>query len=98
MLAETTRELIFKIAIGNYSNDELATFLELVRNMDKATFMEAYGLLYEEIHKYPVDSLEPGFKDQLERRLDLLETEKDFLSGNLASIRPEHKTVLFRRK
>jgi hypothetical protein len=98
MLAETTRELLFKIATGNYSNDELATFLELVKDMDKATFMEAYGLLYEEIHKYPADSLAPGFKDQLERRLDLLETEKDFLSGNLASIRPEHKTVLFGKK
>ncbi len=98
MLAETTRELIFKIATGNYSNDELATFLELVSDMDKPTFMEAYGLLYEEIRKYPADSLAPGFKDQLERRLDLLVTEKDFLSGNLASIRPKHKTVLFRKK
>ena len=98
MLAETTRELLFKIATGNYSNDELATFLDLVKDMDKATFMEAYGLLYEEIHKYPADSLAPGFNDQLEKQLDLLETEKDFLSGNLASIRPEHKTILFRRK
>jgi transmembrane sensor len=98
MLKETTRELIFKIAAGNYTNEELTTFLDGVKNMDRASFMEAYQLLYEEINKYPAEALAPGFSDQLERRLDLLEAEKDFLSGNLASAYPQHTTVLFRRK
>jgi transmembrane sensor len=98
MLAETTRELIFNIAAGNYTNEELTTFLELVRDMDKVSFKEAYQLLYEEINKYPAESLAPGFKDQLERRLDLLESDEDFLSGNLAAPFPLHKTVSFRRK
>jgi hypothetical protein len=55
-------------------------------------------LLYEEINKYPSEGLAPGFKDQLERRLDLLETEEEFLSRNPASVSPRNKTVLFRRK
>jgi len=98
MPTETTRELIFKIATGNYTNEELTTFLETVKNMDKASFMEAYQLLYQEINKYPAEALAPGFQDQLERRLDLLEAEKDFLSGNLASTAPQHKVVLFGRR
>ena len=98
MPTETTRELIFKIATGNYSNEELTTFLEAVKNMDKASFMEAYQLLYEEINKYPAETLAPGFKDQLERRLDLLEAERNFMSGNLTSALPQHKIVLFGRK
>ena len=98
MLADTTRDLIFKIAAGNYTNDELTTFLELVKKMEKTSFMEAYQLLYEEINKYPPEALAPDFKDQLERRLDLLEAEKDFLSGDLASPPPQHKTILLRRK
>jgi transmembrane sensor len=98
MPTETTRELIFKIATGNYTNEELTTFLEAVKNMDKASFIVAYQLLYEEINKYPAEALAPGFKDQLERRLDLLEAEKDFLPGNLASAPPQHKMVLLRRK
>jgi transmembrane sensor len=94
----TTRELILKIATGNYTDEELATFLEAVKTMDKASFMAAYQLLYEEINKYPAEELAPGFKDQLERRLDLLEAEKDFLPGNPASASYRNKTVLFRRK
>src|ERR1700722_5939803 len=97
MLAETTRELITRIGAGKYTNDELTTFLEAVNNMDKASFMEAYQLLYEEINKYPADTLAPGFKDQLERRLDLLEADKDFLSGNLTSPPSPYKTVPFRK-
>jgi transmembrane sensor len=96
MLAETTRELITRIGAGKYTNDELTTFLEAVNKMDTASFMEAYQLLYEEINKYPADTLAAGFKDQLERRLDLLEADKDFLSGNLAS--PPSTTVPFQRK
>jgi transmembrane sensor len=98
MPTEKTRELIFNIATGNYTNEELTIFLDAVKNMDKASFIEAYQLLYEEINKYPPEALVPGFKDQLERRLDLLEAEKDFLSGNLASVPLRHKIVLFRRK
>ena len=94
----TIRELILKIATGNYTDEELTTFLDAVKNMDTASFMEAYQLLYEEINKYPAEALAPGFKDQLERRLDLLEAEKEFLSGNLASAPPRHTLVLFRRK
>lgn len=98
MPTETTRELIIKIATGNYTEEELTTFLDAVKNMDKASFMEAYQLLYEEIHKYPAEGLAPDFKARLERRLDLLEAEKGFLAGNLASALPQHKLVLFRRK
>jgi hypothetical protein len=98
MSTETSRELISKIATGNYTNEELTTFLEAVKNMDTASFMEAYQMLYEEINKYPAEALAPGFKDQLERRLDLLEAEKDFLSGNLASANLKNKTVPLRRK
>ena len=97
MSIETTRELISKIATGNYTNEELTAFLEAVKNMDEASFMEAYQLLYEEVNKYPAEALAPGFKDQLERRLDLLEAEKDFLAGNLGSAPPPHKLVLFKR-
>jgi len=97
---ETIRELIIKIATGSYTDEELAAFLEAVKTMDKAPFMATYQLLYEEINKYPSEELAPGFKDQLERRLDLLETEKEFLSRNPASASPppQHKMVLFRRK
>jgi transmembrane sensor len=98
MPTETIRELIFKIAAGNYTKEELSAFLKSVRDMDKASFMEAYQLLYEEINKYPAEALEPGFKDQLERRLDLLESEKGFLSGNFASAPPPPKMVVWRRK
>jgi transmembrane sensor len=98
MPTETIRELIFKIAAGNYTNDELTTFLEAVKNMDKASFMEAYQLLYEEINKYPAEALAPGFKDQLEKRLDLLEADRDFLSGNLALAQPQHKMAFVRIK
>jgi transmembrane sensor len=98
MPTETTRELIFKIATGNYTDEELTNFLNAVKSMDKASFMEAYQLLYDEINNYPAETLAPGFKDQLERRLDLLEAEKDFLSGNLAPARSPHKLVLFKRK
>jgi ferric-dicitrate binding protein FerR (iron transport regulator) len=98
MPTETTRELIFKIAAGNYTNEELTTFLEALKVMDTASFMEAYQLLYEEINKYPVEALAPGFKDQLEKRLDLLEAEKDYLQGNLASAPLKTKTVPWRRK
>ena len=93
----TNRELILKIATGNYTDEELATFLGAVKMMDKTSFMAAYQLLYEEINKYSSEELAPGFKDQLERRLDLLEAEKGFLSGNLASAPPRYKTVLFGR-
>src|SRR5258708_37708070 len=89
MPTETIRELIFKIAAGNYTQEELTTFLDSVKNMDRASFMEAYYLLYQEIDKYPAEALSPGFKDQLESRLDLLEAKEDFLS---------HKTVVFGRK
>jgi transmembrane sensor len=98
MLTETTRELIFKIAAGNYTNEELSAFLESVRDMDRASFVEAYQVLYEQINKYPGEALAPGFKDQLERRLDLLESEKGFLSGNLVSAPPLHKIVVWRGK
>jgi transmembrane sensor len=98
MPIETNRELIFKIAAGNYTDEELTTFLNAVKSMDKASFMEAYQLLYDEINNHPAEALAPGFKDQLERRLDLLEAEKDFISGNLASVRSAHKLVLFKRK
>jgi transmembrane sensor len=98
MPTQAIRELIFKIATGDYTKEELTTFLEAVKNMDKVSFMEAYQLLYEEINKYPAEAIAPDFKDQLERRLDLLEAETDFLSGNLASAPPRHKMVLFRRK
>ena len=98
MPTETTRELILKIAAGNYTDDELTTFLNAVKSMDKASFMAAYRLLYEEINNHPAEALAPGFKDQLERRLDLLETEKDFLSGNLAPALSRHKLILFKRK
>src|ERR1700744_3070042 len=81
MLTETIRELIVNIATGNYTNEELSAFLEAVKVMEKASFMEAYQLLYEEINKHPAEALAPGFKDQLERRLDLLEAKNDFLSG-----------------
>src|SRR3977135_4377590 len=81
----TTRELILKIATGNYTDEELAAFLEAVKVMDRTSFTAAYQLLYEEINKYPAEALAPGFKDQLERRLDLLES-------------PRNKTVLLRRK
>ena len=81
MLTETIRELIVNIATGNYTNEELSAFLAAVKVMDKASFMEAYQLLYEEINKHPAEALAPGFKDQLERRLDLLEAKNDFLSG-----------------
>ena len=84
MDTETIRELILKIAPGSYTDEELAAFLEAVKTMDKASFMATYQLLYEEINKYPTEALAPGFKDQLERRLDLLEAKKDFLSGNVA--------------
>jgi transmembrane sensor len=94
MPTETIRELIFKIATGNNTNEELTTFLEAVKNMDKASFMEAYQLLYEEVNRYPAEALAPGFKDQLERRLDLLEAEKDFLAGNLASTHSQRKIIL----
>jgi len=96
----TIRELILKIATGSYTDEELAAFLEVVRTMDKPSFMATYQLLYEEINKYPAEALAPGFKDQLERRLDLLEAEKEFLSRNpeLASPPAHHKTVLLRRK
>src|SRR5260221_7081644 len=96
----TIRELILKIATGSYTDEELAAFLEAVKTMDKASFMATYQLLYEEINKYPSEELAPGFKDQLERRLDLLEAEKEFLSRNpeLAPPPPQHKMVLFRRK
>jgi len=94
----TIRELILKIATGSYTDEELAAFLEAVKAMDKAPFMATYQLLYEEINKYPAEELAPGFKDQLERRLDLLETEKEFLSRNPASASQHNKTVLFRRK
>ena len=82
MDTETIRELTFKIATGNYTDEELAAFLEAVKVMDRASFMAAYQLLYEEINKYPAEELAPGFKDQLERRLDLLETEKEFVYRN----------------
>ena len=98
MLTDTTRELIFKIATGNYTNEELTTFLEAIKNMDKASFMEAYQLLYAEIDKYPAEPMAPDFKDQLERRLDLLEAQKDFLSGNLASAPPRHTITMMKRK
>ena len=94
MPTEPIRELIIKIATGNYTNEELTTFLEAVKNMNKASFMEAYQLLYEEINRSPAEALSPAFKDQLEKRLDLLEAEKDFLSGNLASTRPRSKVIL----
>ena len=76
MPTETTRELIVKIAAGNYTNEELTAFLEAVQRMDRASFMEAYRLLYEEINKYPADALTPAFKEQLEQRLDLLVREE----------------------
>jgi transmembrane sensor len=98
MPTETTRELIFKIAAGNYTDEELTTFLNAVKRMDKASFMEAYQLLYDEINNHPAEALAPGFKDQLERRLDLLEAEKDFISGNLATERSAHRLVVFKRK
>src|SRR5579859_758651 len=98
MPTETTRELIFKIATGNYTNEELTSFLDAVKIMDKASFIEAYQLLYEEINKYPAEAVTPGFQDQLERRLDLLEAEKEFLPGNLASAPPKNKPVLLRSK
>lgn len=98
MLTDTTRDLIFKIADGNYTSEELTTFLEAIKIMDKASFLEAYQLLYAEINKHPAEELAPGFKDQLERRLDLLEAENDFLSGNLASTRVPDKTTLIKRK
>jgi transmembrane sensor len=98
MPTQATRELIFKIATGNYTDEELTAFLDAVKMMDKASFMEAYQLLYEEINKYPAEALAPRFRDQLERRLDLLEAQKDFLSGDLASAPPQHTMVLFRRK
>jgi transmembrane sensor len=98
MPTETTRELILKIATGNYTNEELTIFLAEVKTMDKASFMEAYQLLYEEINKHPAEALAPGFKDQLERRLDLLEAEKNFLPENLASATLNNKTVAMRRK
>jgi hypothetical protein len=41
MPTETTRELIFKIATGNYTDEELTNFLNAVKSMDKASFMEA---------------------------------------------------------
>jgi transmembrane sensor len=87
-----------KVAAGNYTDEELAAFLEAVKVMDKASFIEAYQLLYQEINKYPAEELAPGFKDRLEKRLDLLEAEKDFLPGNLASAPPKNKTVLLRSK
>ena len=93
-----SRELISKIAAGTYTEEELASFLEAVKTMDKPTFIATYQLLYEEINKYPAEELAPGFKAQLERRLDLLETEKEFLSRNPASASPRDKTVSFRGK
>jgi ferric-dicitrate binding protein FerR (iron transport regulator) len=39
--------------------------------MDRPAFMATYQLLYEEINKYPPEELAPGFKDRLERRLDV---------------------------
>jgi transmembrane sensor len=98
MPTETTRELILKIAAGNYTDEELTTFLNAVKSMDKASFMEAYQLLYDEINNHPAEALAPAFKDRLERRLDLLEAEKDFLSGDLASPRSPHTLVVFKPK
>jgi hypothetical protein len=94
----TSRELISKIATGTYTEEELASFLEAVKTMDKPTFIATYQLLYEEINKYPAEELAPGFKAQLERRLDLLETEKEFPARNPASASPRDKTVSFRGK
>src|SRR5258708_18307550 len=85
MDTETIRELTIKIATGNYTDEELAAFLKAVKMMDRASFMATYQLLYEEINRYTAEELAPGFKDQLERRLDLVEVEKD-------------KPVLLRRK
>ncbi len=98
MLTQASRELIFKIAAGNYTDEELTTFLNAVKSMDKASFMEAYQLLYDEINNHPAEPLSPDFKDQLERRLDLLEAQKDFLSGNLASAPPRHTITIMKGK
>jgi transmembrane sensor len=97
----TVRELILKIAIGTYTDQELAAFLEAVKAMDKPAFMATYQLLYEEINKYPAGELAPGFRDRLERRLDVLEKEKEALSRNRASASPSpsprDQTVSFRK-
>lgn len=84
-MSTDTRELIGKIAAGNYSDDDLAEFLGRLKTMDKASFMEAYQGLYQEINKYPPEELGPGFKDRLEQRLDALEVDKNFLPGNLVA-------------
>src|SRR5580698_8508234 len=98
MATAITRELISKIAAGNYSEADLAIFLETVRKMDKASFLETYRLLYEEIGPYPPEELAPGFKDALEMRLDALEKEKGFLSGNLVEAGQEVGGIVDRRK
>jgi ferric-dicitrate binding protein FerR (iron transport regulator) len=93
MFTEATRVLIIKIASGIYTDAELAEFLDAVKAMDKSTFREAYQLLYEEVNKYPPERLSPGFKDQLERRLDALEAEKDFLPGSMVPVTKEDGPV-----
>lgn len=97
MATASTRDLIRKIAAGNYSDEDLAIFLEAVREMDKASFHEAYQLLYEEIGQYSPDELAPNFKDALEMRLDALERSKGFLSGNLAEGQDLGEVVVRRR-
>lgn len=92
------RELIVKIATGTYTEEELTAFLEAVKAMDKPAFMATYQLLYEEINKYPAEELAPGFKEQLEKRLDLLETEKEFPARHMASASSRDNRVPFRRK
>jgi hypothetical protein len=96
MSTANTRELISKIATGSYSDEDLAAFLKAVKTMDKLTFLEAYQLLYQEINKYPAEALAPEFTHQLEKRLDLLEGGKDFLSGNLVSPASGRPIALFR--
>ncbi len=99
MLTDTTRDLIFKIATGNYTNDELTTFLEAIKNMDKASFMEAYQLLYAEVDKYPAEPMAPDFKDQkLERRLVFVGGPKGFSIRKLSIGAPRHTITIMKRK
>jgi transmembrane sensor len=92
------RELINKIIGGTYSEEELADFLEQVRSMDKASFMEAYQLLYQEIGSTPSEEFTPGFKERLEQRLDALEKSENFLPDSPGSEMPERSISMPRRK
>jgi ferric-dicitrate binding protein FerR (iron transport regulator) len=72
MSNEFAEATLHKIATGNYTPEELASFLQALEQLDEAAFVQVYNKLYEIVAREEPGAIDPQFRESLEEKLNQL--------------------------